>query len=61
MQDAKAYCREIVAALQLLKRTRDMSVNEIRLIVSIEDPRAKEMRAIGVEVSVSVLVLRLQS
>lgn len=50
MQLAKAYCREIFEILKVLKVSRDMSVMEIKLIVSIEDPRAKERRAAGIEV-----------
>jgi len=33
--------RELYEILKLLKRTRDMSVNEIKLVVSIDDPRSK--------------------
>lgn len=44
------YCREIVDILKTLKRTRDMSVNEARLIIAIEDPRARERRSVGIEV-----------
>lgn len=50
LQLAKAYCREIFETLKSLKSARDMSVNEVKLIVSIEDPRAKERRAQGIEV-----------
>ncbi len=50
MQDAKMYCREILDILKTLKRTRDMSVNEARLIIAIEDPRARERRSVGIEV-----------
>jgi len=48
-ETAKTYCREIFEVLRLLKRTRDMSVNEVKLVVSIEDPRTKERRAAGIE------------
>lgn len=47
--DAKRYCREIVNILKLLKQKRDMSVNEVKLTVAIEDPRAKERRLLGME------------
>lgn len=49
-QTAKAYCREVVRILRTLKARRDMSVNEARLIVSIEDPRTREQRQLGIEV-----------
>lgn len=52
--EAKKYCREIVQVLKLLKQKRDMSVNEVHLIVAIEDPRAKERRLMGVENSSGV-------
>lgn len=46
---AKAYCRDIVNALKLLKQKRDMSVNEVKLTIAIEDPRARERRLMGME------------
>jgi NAD+--asparagine ADP-ribosyltransferase len=48
-EDAKTYCREIVQVMKSLKQKRDMTVNEIRLTVSIEDPRAREQRLMGIE------------
>jgi len=48
-ETAKAYARELFEVLKLLKRTRDMSVNEVKLVVSIDDPRGKEQRALGIE------------
>ena len=48
-EDAKAYCREIVQVMKSLKQNRDMTVNEIRLTISIEDPRAREQRLMGIE------------
>jgi len=48
-EEAKALCREIVGFLKLLKKTRDMSVNECKLIIAIEDPRATERRNVGIE------------
>ncbi|KAG2492380.1 hypothetical protein HYH03_009328 [Edaphochlamys debaryana] len=46
---AQKYCGEIFDLLKLLKRTRDMSFNEVKLIVSIEDPRSRERRAKDIE------------
>jgi hypothetical protein len=48
-EDAKAYCREIVQVMKSLKQNRDMTVNEIKLTISIEDPRAREQRLMGIE------------
>lgn len=48
-EQAKTYCREVVNALKLLKQKRDMSVNEVKLTVAIEDPRARERRLMGME------------
>ena len=51
MQDAKALCREVSRMLKLLKSNRDMSVNEVKLTLAIEDPRARERReSMGIEV-----------
>jgi hypothetical protein len=44
-------CREVVRILRTLKAKRDMTVNEARLIVSIEDPRTREQRQLGIEVN----------
>ncbi|GIL88218.1 hypothetical protein Vretimale_14106 [Volvox reticuliferus] len=46
---AQKYCGDIFEVLKTLKRTRDMSFNEVKLIVSIEDPRARERRAADIE------------
>lgn len=47
---AKGMCADIFEVLRTLKLSRDMSVAEIKLIVSIEDPRTRERRAkAGVE------------
>lgn len=43
--EAKEFCADIFEILRMLKRTRDMSVNEVRLVVSIEDPRTRERRS----------------
>lgn len=48
-EQAKAYCREVVRILRTLKAKRDMTVNEARLIVAIEDPRTREQRQLGIE------------
>lgn len=48
-EDAKKYCREIVQVMKSLKQNRDMTVNEIKLTISIEDPRAREQRLMGIE------------
>jgi hypothetical protein len=58
---AKAYCREVVRILRTLKAKRDMSVNEARLIVSIEDPRTREQRQLGIEVRVQQLCCELRT
>lgn len=52
MQDAKAYCREIMGAVRQLRQKRDMSINEIKLTLAIEDPTTREKRDyLGIEVS----------
>ncbi|KAL6764752.1 hypothetical protein V8C86DRAFT_1367203 [Haematococcus lacustris] len=48
-ETAKSYCREIFEVLRSLRTTRDMSVAEVKLVVSIEDPRTKERRLQGIE------------
>jgi hypothetical protein len=49
-QDAKRYCREVVRILKLLKQTRDMTINEVKLTLAIEDPSQREQREyLGVE------------
>jgi hypothetical protein len=51
MQETKRYCREIVQMLRILKEKRDMSLNEVRLTVMIEDPSRREQKEyLGVEV-----------
>jgi hypothetical protein len=52
-------CREVVRILRTLKAKRDMTVNEARLIVSIEDPRTREQRQLGIEVRLLLLLLLL--
>lgn len=49
LQQAKEYCREVVRVLRTLKERRDMGLNEVRLTVAIEDPRARERRLMGME------------
>ena len=53
VQDAKRMCREIVRVARLLASKRDMGLNELKLIVAVEDPRVKERRSMGIEVSFS--------
>ena len=43
-------CRAVVGVLKRLKEQRDMTLNEVRLTVAIEDPRARERRLMGMEV-----------
>lgn len=52
--EAKKYCRDIVNVLKLLKTKRDMSVNEVKLTIAIEDPRSRERRLMGMEDSSGV-------
>ena len=54
VQEAKRYCREVVTVLKRLKEQRDMTLNEVRLTVAIEDPRARERRLMGMEVGGAV-------
>ncbi len=50
MQDAKKYCREVMRAVKQLREKRDMSINEIKLTLAIEDPTAREKRDyLGIE------------
>lgn len=52
---AKEMCRDVVRMLKQLKSNRDMSVNEIKLTIAIEDPRARERReSMGIEESSGV-------
>ncbi len=44
-------CREIVKVAKLLANKRDMGLNELKLTVAVEDPRVKERRAMGIEVT----------
>ncbi|PSC74164.1 sugar phosphate phosphate translocator [Micractinium conductrix] len=53
-EEAKRFCREVVGVLKRLKENRDMSLNEVRLTVAIEDPRAREKRLMGMEDSSGV-------
>jgi hypothetical protein len=48
-EESKLYCREIVQAMKTLKQNRDMTLNEIKLTIAIEDPRAREQRLMGIE------------
>ena len=51
LQDAKRMCREIVKIARVLSTKRDMGLNELKLTVAVEDPRVKERRSMGIEVS----------
>ena len=49
---AKEMCREVVKMIKVLKMNRDMSINEVKLTIVIEDPRARERReSMGIEVN----------
>lgn len=51
LQDAKKFCRDIMAGVRQLREKRDMSINEVKLTVAIEDPTDRERKAyLGVEV-----------
>lgn len=51
-QMAKEMCREVVKMIKVLKMNRDMSINEVKLTIVIEDPRARERReSMGIEVN----------
>lgn len=52
LQQAKKLCRDIMKAVRQLQEKRDMSINECKLTIAIEDPRSRERReALGIEVS----------
>ncbi|DBA94845.1 hypothetical protein WJX77_001914 [Trebouxia sp. C0004] len=49
-QQAKKLCRDIMKAVNQLQEKRDMSINECKLTIAIEDPRSRERReAMGIE------------
>lgn len=49
-EEAKEYCREIVTCLKTLRENREMPINEVKLVIAIEDPRAREQRQqMGIE------------
>ena len=51
LQQAKKLCRQITKIVSQLQEKRDMSINECKLTIAIEDPRARERReAMGIEV-----------
>lgn len=51
LQEAKNMCREVMRAIRQLREKRDMSINEIKLTLAIEDPTAREKRDyLGIEV-----------
>ncbi len=56
MQDAKRYCREVVRVIRTLREKRDMSLNEIKLTLAIEDPTTRDQKNyMGVEVESLVI------
>ena len=53
-EQAKAFCRDIVRVLRMLKEKRDMELREVKLVVAIEDPRNDDARKMGIEDSSGV-------
>ena len=50
-EDAERYASESLELLKFLLKNRDMTLNEVKLILAIEDPRALEARRVyGIEV-----------
>ena len=50
MQQANQYCQDIVEALRKLEVNREMSYNEVKLTIAIDDPRTRARRRQGIEV-----------
>ena len=51
-EELELYTAEVLDLLKLLLKRRDMTINEVKLILAIEDPRAQEARRVyGIEVS----------
>jgi hypothetical protein len=49
-EEVELYTAEIMDLLELLVKRRDMTLNEVKLILAIEDPRAQEARRVyGIE------------
>ncbi|GMH36091.1 hypothetical protein BSKO_03959 [Bryopsis sp. KO-2023] len=48
-EKAKEYCRDVVAVIEKLVSLREMTFNEIKLTVSIDDPLARDRRSVGIE------------
>jgi len=49
-EEAERYVEESLELLKLLLKNRDMTLNEVKLILAIEDPRAQEARRVyGIE------------
>ncbi|CAD7702355.1 unnamed protein product [Ostreobium quekettii] len=46
---AQKFVSDINKALNVLKTTRDMSLNEVKLTITIEGPRERELRRLGLE------------
>ena len=51
-EEVQVYTRDVIDSLKTLLKVRDMTLNEVKLILAIEDPRAQEARRVyGIEVS----------
>lgn len=49
-EELELYTAEVLDLLKLLLKRRDMTINEVKLILAIEDPRAQEARRVyGIE------------
>ncbi|CAG9461181.1 unnamed protein product [Pedinophyceae sp. YPF-701] len=48
-EQARDLCRRVLAVLRTLQDRRDFTPNEMRLILLIEDPRARDRRNMGIE------------
>jgi len=42
--EVEAYKSDVITMLSVLEREREMTLNEVKLIIAIEDPRAKQTR-----------------
>lgn len=48
-EQANQYCQDIVEALRKLEVNREMSYNEVKLTIAIDDPRTRAIRRQGIE------------
>jgi hypothetical protein len=48
-EQAKAYCRDVLRIVKLLKDRRDMDLREAKLVLQIDDPGNDEARKMGIE------------